>query len=153
MPSDLLANVKELLARELELCKTLRAMVSRELEAIVLNRDMDELLRVLESKDAVISQLQLLTEAWSDVLTSAGLKGDGNLDGVGADILELFPEEEELQNMLAESRTLAEGIMKAEKEAQAALEQHAAGLRGEMTSMLHGRKAAASYAKMGGFNY
>lgn len=153
MPSDLLANVKELLARELELCKTLRAMVSRELEAIVLNRDMDELLRVLEGKDAVISQLQLLTEAWSDVLTSAGLKGDGNLDGVGADILELFPEEEELQNMLAETRTLADGIMKAEEEAQAALEQHAAGLRKEMTSMLHGRKAAASYAKMGGLNY
>ena len=152
MPFDLLSNVKELLAKELELCKTLRAMVSREIEAIVLDRDMDELLRVLEKKDALISQMQLLTDAWSDVLSNAGLNRRGDMDGVGAEILELFPEEEELQNMLGESRALAESIMKAEEEAQAALEKHAADLREEMASMFHGRRAAASYAKMGGSN-
>ena len=73
MPADLLNSAKELLSRELKLCKMLRTMISRELEAIVLDGDMDELLRVLRNKDDVISQLQLLADSWQDLLSSMGI--------------------------------------------------------------------------------
>ena len=43
LQDNVLAQAKELIQREIKLCKTLRAMISRELEAIVLNGDMDEL--------------------------------------------------------------------------------------------------------------
>ncbi|MBQ2615742.1 MAG: hypothetical protein IJF90_02685, partial [Synergistaceae bacterium] len=68
MQDNILAQAKELIQREIKLCKTLRAMISRELEAIVLNGDMDELTNILESKNDVISQLQLLADGWRDML-------------------------------------------------------------------------------------
>ena len=150
MPADLLNSTKELLSRELKLCKMLRTMISRELEAIVLDGDMDELLRVLRSKDDVISQLQLLTDSWQDLLSSMGIVRPQGVEGFGKDILALFPDDQDLPHLLEETRTLAEGIMKAEDEAQAELEKHAAGLRSQITSRAHGRQVAASYAKMGG---
>ena len=51
MQDKILKQSKELISREIKLCKTLRTMISRELEAIVLNADMDELFRILEQKD------------------------------------------------------------------------------------------------------
>ncbi|MBQ9581691.1 MAG: hypothetical protein IJR21_04900, partial [Synergistaceae bacterium] len=59
---SLSANVKELLTRELKLCQTLRAMISRELEAIVLDGDMDALLKILNQKSEIISEMQLLAD-------------------------------------------------------------------------------------------
>ena len=125
-------------------------MISRELEAIVLDGDMDELLRILRSKDDVISQLQLLADSWQDLLSGMGITRPRGVEGFGQDILALFPDDQDLPNLLEETRNLAEGIMKAEDEAQAELEKHAAGLRSQIASRAHGRQVAASYAKMGG---
>mgnify|MGYP000473863107 CR=1 FL=1 len=47
MRDDLPARLKDLLSEELGLYRSLRALVSRELEAIVLNEDMEELLNIL----------------------------------------------------------------------------------------------------------
>ena len=125
-------------------------MISRELEAIVLDGDMDALLRVLEQKDEVISQLQLLADSWRDTLSNTGVKRTSNIDGMGARILALFPEDKEIPALLEETKEVAGSILKAEDEAKMELEKHAAGLRAQLTSKAHGRKAAASYAKMGG---
>lgn len=127
-------------------------MISRELEAIVLDGDMDELLHILEQKGEVISQLQLLADSWRDVLAGAGVKsaGAGGVNGMGARILALFPDDEEIPALLRETREVADSILQAEDEAKAELEKHAAGLRGQITSRAHGRKVADSYARMGG---
>ena len=69
----ILQQAKDLIQREIKYCRTLRAMISRELEAIVLNGDMDELSRILEQKDELISQLQLLADGWRDILEESGL--------------------------------------------------------------------------------
>ncbi|MCR5347827.1 MAG: flagellar export chaperone FlgN [Fretibacterium sp.] len=153
MPVDLLNSTKELLSRELGLCKMLRAMISRELETIVLDGDMDELLRILRSKDDVIAQLQLLADSWQDLLFDMGIVRPQGTEGLGRDIRAMFPDDEELPLLLEKTRTLAEGIMKAEEEAQAELEKHAAGLRRQITSRIHGRRVANSYAKMGGSSF
>ena len=93
-------------------------MISRELEAIVLNGDMDELSDILGQKDEIISQLQLLADGWKDVLNDAGLPENvKSTDGFGVRLLELYPNDTELPALIEESREVAESIMKAEDDA------------------------------------
>ena len=126
-------------------------MISRELEAIVLNGDMDELSTILEQKDEVISQLQLLADGWRDVLEDSGLNSNAHgTDGFCMRLLELFPDDEELPSLISESREVAESIIKAEDNAMSELEKHSDGLRSQMISRANAKNAAASYAKMGG---
>ena len=151
---NVLPEAKELIRREIDLCRTLRAMISRELEAIVLNGDMDELLDLIESKNEIISQLQLLADGWKDLLSQAGVQEGTNNpnfpDGFGRYLLELYPDDKELPSLIEESREIAGSIVKAEDDAVSELDKFTAGLRSQMISRVHGRNAAASYARMGG---
>ena len=128
-------------------------MISRELEAIVLDGDMDALYEILERKDEVISQLQLLADGWRDLLSSAGINDVNNSnfpEGFGKYLLTLYPNDKELPELIQESREIAESIMKAEDEAVSELDKLSSGLRGQMINRVQGRNAAASYARMGG---
>lgn len=146
-----LEQAKDLILREIKYCKTLRAMISRELEAIVLNGDMDELAGILEQKDGIISQLQLLADGWRDVMDEAGLPENvKTTDGFGMRLLELYPDDTELPALIDESREVAASIIKAEDDAISELEKHSAGLRSQMIARNNAKNAAASYAKMGG---
>ena len=142
-----LQQAKDLIQREIKLCRALRAMISRELEAIVLNGDMDELAGVLEQKDGIISQLQLLADSWRDVIDDSGTQSP---DGFGVRLMQIYPEDDELPALIEESREIAASIIQAEDEAISELEKHSAGLRSQMVSRVHAKNAAASYAKMGG---
>ena len=152
LQDNILSQAKELIQREIRLCKTLRAMISRDLEAIVLNGDMDELLDLIDSKNEVISQLQLLADSWRDMLAQAGVNSNApNFpDGFGKYLLQLYPEDEELPALIEESREVAGSIIKAEDDAINELEKFTAGLRSQMVSRVQGQNAAASYARMGG---
>ena len=146
-----LDQAKSLIQREIKYCRTLRAMISRELEAIVLNGDMDELSTILEQKDEIISQLQLLADSWRDVLEDSGLSNNiSGTDGFCVRLLELFPDDEELPSLISESREVAESIINAENSAISELEKHSSDLRSQMVERVNARNAAASYAKMGG---
>ena len=156
---SLSSSVKELLTRELELCRKLRAMISRELEVIVLDNDMDALLKILNQKSEVISEMQLLADSWLDVIndsdnSSADLNNKNfNLNNEGfvaGKILAMFPDNDEIKLLIDQTRDIADSIMKAEDQAQAELEKYAAGLRSQMASRTHSRNAAAAYSKMGG---
>lgn len=149
--NKVLEQAKDLIQREIKLCRTLRAMISRELEAIVLNGDMDELSGVLEQKDEIISQLQLLADGWRDILTESGLDSNVNgTEGFGMRLLEIFPDDEELPALIEESREIAGSIIRAEDDAISEIEKYSAGLRSQMVSRANAKNAAASYAKMGG---
>lgn len=147
MQDNVLTQAKELIRREIHLCKTLRAMISRELEAIVLNGDMDELLDLLDQKSGIISQLQLLADGWKDILAEAGVNASENF---GHYLMELYPDDEELPSLLEESREIAGSIIHAEDDAIGELEKFSAGLRSQMVTRVQGQNAAASYARMGG---
>jgi len=156
-PVSLSSNVKELLTRELKLCQTLRAMISRELEAIVLDGDMDALLKILNQKSEIISEMQLLADSWLDIINDNNLENNNNLNNnfnnsgfVAGKILAMFPDNDEIKLLIDQTKTIADSIMKAEDQAQAELEKYAAGLRSQMASRAHGRNAAAAYSKMGG---
>ncbi len=149
MQSSVLEQSKELISREIKLCKKLRAMISLELEAIVLDGDMDELFRVLEEKDGVLSELQLLADGWRDVLNNP-IINNNTPNGLRTRLLELYPDDTELPELIQESRDIADSILKAEDNAISELEKYKSGLRSQMASRVHGRNAAASYARMGG---
>ena len=148
MQDKLLMQAKELVSREINLCKTLRAMISHELEAIVLNGDMDELLNILEQKDEIISKLQLLADSWQDLLLNYGV--NASPEGLGKYLLEIYPDDTELPEMIEESREIAGSIIRAEDDAISELDKFTSGLRGQMINRVQGRNAAASYARMGG---
>ncbi|MBR2207512.1 MAG: hypothetical protein IJ859_01745 [Synergistaceae bacterium] len=148
MQANVLEQSKELISREIKLCKKLRAMISRELEAIVLDSDMDELFRVLEQKDGIISELQLLADGWRDVLSNPVVSNSPN--GLRNRLLELYPDDEELPELIKESRDIASSIMQAEDNAILELQKYKDGLRSQISSRVQGRNVAASYARMGG---
>ena len=151
LQDKILEQSKELISREIKLCKTLRAMISRELEAIVLNGDMDELFRVLEQKEEIISQLQLIADGWQDILGEKNSQyvnyGNKNF---GLNLLELYPDDMELSGLIKESHEIADSIIKAEDEAVSELEKFTAGVRSQMMSRVQNKNAAARYASMGG---
>ena len=148
MQADVLEQSKELISREIKLCKQLRAMISRELEAIVLDGDMDELFKILEQKDSVIAELQLLADGWRDVLNNPAVKNSPN--GLRNRLLELYPDDMELSGLIQESREIAGSIMQAEDNAIEELQKFKDGIRSQISSRVQGRNVAASYARMGG---
>ena len=123
-------------------------MISRELEAIVLNGDMDELAGVLETKDEVISQLQLLADGWQDIINTMKPLPQGV--NMFAHLLELYPDDSELPVLIQETHDISNSIMNAEDDAISELEKYSADLRSQMVKRVTNKNAAASYARMGG---
>ncbi|GHV37816.1 hypothetical protein FACS1894187_15570 [Synergistales bacterium] len=149
---ELLGTVKNLLLREQGHYETLRRMVSKELEAILLNSDMEELLTILEEKQNVISSLQLLADAWADALPMLNLEDVRGSDVFWEKLSAVFSEEEskELKELITVTRAMAKDLMEAEASVQAELEKHVRQLRERMLQMKHARTAVTGYAKMGG---
>ena len=123
-------------------------MISRELEAIVLNGDMDELTRILEKKDSVISQLQSLADSWQDIMNSEKQIPKGV--NMFSHLLELYPYDSELPELIQESRDISNSVIKAEDDAISELEKFSSDLRAQMIRRVNNKNAAASYARMGG---
>jgi len=149
---EALSKVKELLRLEGGMYETLRKMVSREMEAIVLNGDMEELLSILQEKQEVISSLQLLTDGWADAVSFLEFEEPRGTASFWEKLSALFSGEEsgEFNQILSETRLAAENLIQAEERVQIELEKHARQLRGEMLRMKQGRSAVIGYAKMGG---
>ncbi|MDR1377494.1 MAG: flagellar protein FlgN [Synergistaceae bacterium] len=152
MLDSVLDTVKNLLKLELGIYGTLRKMVSRELEAIILDKDMEELLSILQEKQELISRLQLLADTWLDAFPSLGLAEVRGTSGFWEKLGALFSGEEsaEFDQILSETRAAAENLMVAEAKVQEELEKHVQQLRDKMLQMTQGRSAFVNYAKMGG---
>jgi hypothetical protein len=127
-------------------------MVSRELEAILLNQDMEELLSILQDKQEVIARLQLLADTWLDAFPDLGLEEVRGTSGFWEKLGSLFSGEEsvEFDRALAETRAAADDLMAAEAKVQEELEKHVQQLRDKMLRLTQGRSAFINYAKMGG---
>ena len=152
MRDDTLDKVKNLLILEGDMYETLRGMVSRELEAILLHKDMEELLSILNEKQEVISRLQLLADSWMDALPFLKTDELRGTPGFWSKLGTLFSEEQaaELNDIVSKTRAAAEDLMEAEKSVQTELEKHVQQLREKMLEVKHGRAAFIGYAKMGG---
>jgi hypothetical protein len=152
LQADVLDTVKSLLHLELEIYGILRKMVSRELEAIILNKDMEELLAILQEKQEVIARLQLLADTWLDAFPGLGLSEIRGSSGFWEKLGSLFSGKEsaEFDLALSTARATAEDLMAAEVKVQEELEKHVQQLRDKMLHMTQGRSAVINYAKMGG---
>jgi len=152
LQDEVLGKIKNLLTLEYDMYEALRKMVSRELEAILLHKDMEQLLSILNEKQEVISRLQLLADSWMDALPILGMDELRGTSGFWNRLSAMFPEEQaaELNDVLSNTRAAAEDLMEAEKNVQAELEKHVQQLREKMLELEHGRSAVIGYAKMGG---
>ena len=148
--SNIPAEAKNLISREIQLCRKLRALISRELEAIVIDGDMDELFRIMEKKTEIVSQLQLLADAWQDLIRESGLNASYNSVNFSGQILKLFPDDLELKELVNQTHEIADSIINAENEAVNELQKYSEAARSQVAKRIHGRNAAASYARMGG---
>ncbi len=146
---NLSAEAKDLISRELKLCRALRSLISRELEAIVIDGDMDELFRLLEKKDALISELRELVTEWQDILGTGRLNSEHGANFTGR-ILEMYPDDKELADLIKQTHAIAGSIIEAENEAMFELDKLSSGVRSTMARRIQGKNAAASYARMGG---
>ncbi len=162
MQDNILTQAKELISREINLCKSLRAMISRELEAIALDGDTDELVRLAPKKDEIISQLQLLADTWRDLLCSYGLSENNDpvnvndnykSQGFGQKLLNLYPDDLELRELVQETREISASIINAQNEAIIQLRQYADELRTKISERKAMHRAAARYSRMGGLYY
>ena len=140
---ELLTVAKDLIAREIKICRNLRSLASRELEAIVIDGDIDELLRLFEKKDVLIDELRSLVNEWQNIFESDRVNFTGQ-------ILEIYPDDKELAALVSQTHELAGSIMQAEQEAITELDKYSSGLRSNMAKRVQGKNAAASYARMGG---
>jgi hypothetical protein len=149
---DILNKVRNLLILEGDIYGILRKMVTRELEAIVLHEDMEELLSILNEKQEVISRLQLLADSWTDVHPLLGVDEQRGTSNFWDKLTELFPEEQaaELNEVLSETRAVADDLIEAEKSVHTELEKHVQKLREKMLGFKHSRSAVIGYTKMGG---
>ncbi|NLL36226.1 MAG: flagellar protein FlgN [Fretibacterium sp.] len=152
MRDDSFIKAKGYLLQEQSLYKALRTMVSRELEAIVLNCDMEELLALIEAKVPLIAQLESLAEAWQNLLSELDIRETYGTAVFWQKFLTLFPPDQAdfLSQRLLENRAAAENLMEAEGKAESELRKHVDHLREKMRSMSRGRKAFITYTKMGG---
>lgn len=144
------STITDLLKRERELYSALRKIVSKELESIVLNKDMDELLIILEEKHGVIENLQLLLDSWNDTLSGFGIGLRRGEDGFWDGVFGLLPDGGlKLSETLKDVSDTAQDLVAAEDKALAELKQYSSELRAEIAEFSHGKRAAANYIKYG----
>ena len=152
MQDEILEKVEKLLALEVGMYETLRKMVGRQFEAILLNGDMEELLNLLEEKQEVISRLQLLADSWGDLLATLGIEDARGSEGFWNKLADHFPKDKAVSfhATLTQAREAAEDLMNAEERLQGELEKHVQKLRDKMLGLKKGRTAFIGYTKMGG---
>lgn len=138
--------ISDLLGRELGLYEKLKVLVREEIDVIEAD-DMDRLLEILEEKQSVISEQEILMERWNDVSQELGISQGRDepvfwktlsnvLDG------DMYQElKEKVQNLQA----LVGSLLRSEELAQKNMEDRVSELRRRMSKMADGKRAVRGY--------
>ncbi len=139
-------KVSELLSSELELYRELESQVAREIEAID-GDDMDLLLEILQDKQSIISQQEILVERWSEVSADMGVS-QGREEPVFWRALAALVGDEEYGDLREKVRLLqavVDSTLKSEELAQKNMEAKVSELRKKMSRVADGKKAVRGY--------
>lgn len=139
-------KVSELLSSELELYRELESQVAREIEAID-GDDMDLLLEILQDKQSIISQQEILVERWSEVSADMGVS-QGREEPVFWRALAALVGDEEYGDLREKVRLLqsvVDSTLKSEELAQKNMEAKVSELRKRMSRVADGKKAVRGY--------
>lgn len=139
-------RVSELLSSELELYRELESQVAREIEAID-DDDMDLLLEILQDKQSIISQQEILVERWSEVSADMGVS-QGREEPVFWRALAALVGDEEYGDLREKVRLLqsvVDSTLKSEELAQKNMEAKVSELRKRMSRVADGKKAVRGY--------
>jgi hypothetical protein len=149
LPTEFYDKVKILIDEELNLYKSLAALVDIE-EKRVEEFDMEGLLRVLEEKQSIISRQETLLDGWNEISSSLGISSVGREGPVFWNVLAARIGESgynQIVNSIEEIRELGQRMLDRERKVRGKLEENLTEMRKTLLSMGRNRVAMKGYSK------
>ena len=149
--------VLDLASSELEFFRSLRELILQSVDYIK-SENMEELVPVLQEKQAMISRYDVILEEWNKIGLCFNIKnGRNNPDfwnllfqalSAGSSLNGVFSVK--IKSLIEQIKTLAEELLKTEDDAQEDLNEYVKRLRARISQVSKGRNACKGYASAGG---
>ncbi|MDR1471921.1 MAG: flagellar protein FlgN [Synergistaceae bacterium] len=148
MPTEFFETVNTLVEEELNLYKSLSALVDVE-EYRVRASDMEGLLEILRQKQSVISRQEILLERWNEISESLGLSGGREGPAFWNSLSDRIGENgyNQIVAQLNEIKDLGQKLLDREGMIRASLEENLAEMRKTLLKMGRGRVAMKGYSQ------
>ncbi|MCL1874686.1 MAG: hypothetical protein FWF87_00335 [Synergistaceae bacterium] len=149
--------ILDLASSELEFFRSLEKLILRSADHIK-SENMEELISILQEKQAMISRYGVILEEWNKIGLSLEIEdGCNNPDFVNL-LFQMFPAESsqksafsvKLELLIEQRKTLIEKLIKIEDDSQEVLNEYVKRLRGRISQVSKGRDACKGYARAGG---
>jgi flagellar hook-associated protein FlgK len=149
--------ILDLASSELEFFRSLRELVRQSADHIK-SENMEELVLVLQEKQAMISQYNIILEEWNKIGLSFEIEeGRNNFDfwtllfnALSAESSKTEFFSAKIKSLIEQIKTLAEELLKTEDDAQEGLNEYVKRLRTRISQISKGRDACKGYASASG---
>ena len=149
--------ILDLAASELEFFRSLKKLILQSAD-LINSENMEELMFVLQEKQAVISRYDIILEEWNNISLSLGIK-DGRDNPEFFTLLSQALSDEssekraffaKLESLFEQIKVLVEELIKMEDDSQEVLSEYAKRLRVRISQVSKGRNACKGYASASG---
>lgn len=146
MRDNLQDAISDLLARELALYEKLKVLVTEEIDVIERD-DMDRLLGILEEKQSVICEQEMLMDRWHDVSRELGISQGRDEPVFWKTLSDLLDGDmyQELKEKVRNLQNMVGSLLCSEELAQKNMEERVSELRRRMSKMADGKRAVRGY--------
>ena len=149
--------ILDLASSELEFFRSLKKLILQSAE-LINSENMEELMLVLEEKQAMISRYEVFLEEWNNIGVSLCIEdGCDNtefwtllLQTLSSESSEKSPFYVKLKSLLLQTKTLTEELVNTENCSQEVLNEYIKNLRGRISQVSKGRNACKGYASANG---
>ncbi len=146
MRDKLQRTISDLLARELVLYEKLKRLVDEEIDVIE-SDDMDRLLRILEDKQSIISEQEMLMDGWHEVSHELGVSQGREEPVFWKALSDLLDGDgyRELKEKVRNLQGVVETTLRSEELAQRNMGEKVSDLRKRMSKVADGKRAVRGY--------
>jgi len=149
--------VLDLASSELEFFRTLRELIMQSAN-LIKSENMEELLPVLQEKQALISRYDVILEEWNKIGLSLEINEGRNNPDFWTLMLQALPGKSsnneffsvKIKSLIEQIKTLTEELLKTEDDAQEGLNEYVKRLRTRISEVSKGRDACKGYASASG---
>ena len=149
--------VLDLASTELEFFRSLRELISQSVDYIK-SENMEELIPVLQEKQAMISRYDVIMEEWKEIGLSFDIKDGRNNPDFWTLLFQALPDKSsenggfsvKIKSLIEQIKTLTEELLKTEDDAQEGLNEYVKRLRTRISEVSKGRDACKGYASASG---
>ena len=153
-------TILDLASSELEFFRSLKKLILQSSEQIELE-NMDNLMHVLQEKQKMISQYDVISEEWNKIGLSLEIKDGYNNPDFWKYLFNMFSAgssekgcfSDKLELLLEQRKTLVEELLKIQDDAREVLNEYVKRLRSRISQISKGRDACKGYAAAGGASW